>query len=203
MKQLRVLHKKKFRFRKGKFFRPRVSRAKKNLRKFKRPFVRGAYYRKILCHLINHIQKDGKKMTAFKIVKQFLLRVKDNRLAAGDTNTTKKNLQQEIIKFILNGVKRAQSILFLRKIHSGRKLKLVPLPLYQEKQSTFAIRQIVTSARSRLEKGMVTKLYEEFVDLNDSKKKPGSLKFKEKLYLLAVQNKKNTRLIRFLKTDNF
>lgn len=130
---------------------------------------------KVMLHkLINKIMKQGKKITAEKILLQSLTYIEDK---------SRENPYSIVIKAIQNVMPAVE----VKSIRVAGSTYMVPVEVSLERQLSLAIRWIVDNARTRKELHMYQRLG---IELLDAYNRTGmSVKKKEELHKMAEANR--------------
>jgi small subunit ribosomal protein S7 len=149
-----------------------MSRRKK---KEKRMIVPDAVYNDItVSKLVNQIMKEGKKVTARKIVHEAFEIIKER---------TKK----DPLEIFEQALKNATPLVEVKSKRVGGATYQVPREVAQDRGFALAVRWIITAARSKKGKPMAEKLAEELIGA--AKNEGSAIKKKEDTHRMAEANR--------------
>ena len=132
------------------------------------------YSSELVMRFINRLMYDGKKSVAEK---NFYAAIK----------VAEQKVDQKGLELFLEVVKKVSPEVEVKSRRIGGATYQVPIEVRSVRQRSLAIRWLVTYARQRNEKGIVSKLAGEFVDVLNGT--GGSVKKKEDVFKVAEANK--------------
>jgi len=149
-----------------------MSRRKK---KEKRMIVPDAVYNDItVSKLVNQIMKEGKKVTARKIVHEAF-------------DIIKERTKKEPLEVFEQALKNATPLVEVKSKRVGGATYQVPREVAQDRGFALAVRWIITAASSKKGKPMAEKLAEELIGA--SKNEGSAIKKKEDTHRMAEANR--------------
>lgn len=132
------------------------------------------YGSRLVARFVNRLMHDGKKSVAESILYKSL------ELLAERVN-------EEPLKAFEKAVDNVKPQMEIKSRRVGGATYQVPMEVRPDRQISLSIRWLITNARSRGEKGMVSKLSAEFVDAFNNR--GGAVKKKEDTHRMAEANK--------------
>jgi len=128
----------------------------------------------VVAKLINQIMRQGKKITARKIV-------------YGAFNIIKEKTKKDPLEIFGQAVKNATPLLEVKSKRIGGATYQVPREVKEDRGFTLALRWIIVAAKSKKGKPMAEKLAEELI--NAAKNEGSAIKKKEDTHRMAEANR--------------
>jgi len=128
----------------------------------------------VVSKLINQIMRQGKKITARKIV-------------YGAFNIIKEKTKKDPLEIFGQAVKNATPLLEVKSKRIGGATYQVPREVKEDRGFTLALRWIIVAAKSKKGKPMAEKLAEELI--NAAKNEGSAIKKKEDTHRMAEANR--------------
>ncbi|CDZ16358.1 30S ribosomal protein S7 [Candidatus Johnevansia muelleri] len=144
-------------------------------RKYTREILHDPKFQNLrISKFINHLMIDGKKSVAQKIIYSVITKLE------GYNNIAPLNLFEKSIDTI-------KPFLEVKSRKVGGATYQIPVEVHPERSETLAMRWIIESARSRFEKKMVNRLYNEIIDILENK--GNAIKKRDSAHRMAEANK--------------
>lgn len=141
-------------------------------------------YRDILVsRCINYVMNKGKKSTAQKIFYDSLVILRD-RFSKTEVAQKEEKYELRIFKTAVNNVKPLMEV---RPRRIGGATYQVPMDVEKKRQTSLALRWILSAARARKGKPMAERLADEFTDA--FKKQGKAISQRENVHRMAEANK--------------
>ena len=133
------------------------------------------YGSRLMAKFINHVMLDGKRSTAESIVYKAMDRAH------------RKSGEEDVLALFKRAVDNIRPVLEVKSRRVGGSTYQVPVEVYPRRRTSLALRWLITSARSRGERGMAEKLCNEILDAANNR--GAAVKKREDTHRMAEANK--------------